>query len=285
MSEALDWLLPLLAIPSISADPAHADDVRAAADFLLELCGTIGLRHTQLLEAPGANPVVYADWLDVPGRPTVLLYGHYDVQPVIDASAWTTPPFSPTIRDGTVVARGASDMKGPLVSMLAALAELIREGGVPVNVRLLLEGEEEIFSPRLPGIVRKHRDLLAGDLAVSADGSQPQTGRPRLIIGTRGLCDLQLIVRGARTDLHSGQYGGAAPNPAQIIAEIVSSFHDREGRVAVEGFYDDIEVPSATDRASITSAKAPSTPARPCSHGTNATRASRPTSVWASARS
>jgi acetylornithine deacetylase/succinyl-diaminopimelate desuccinylase-like protein len=249
--DPLDWLLPLLAIPSISADPARAGDVRAAAELLLELCRTGGLRNVRLLEAPGAHPSVYADWLDVPGRPTVLLYGHYDVQPVIDQSSWSSPAFTPVVRGEAVFGRGASDMKGPLISMLVALESMLAEGPLPVNVKVLLEGEEEIFSPRLRAILQRHRELLRCDMAVSADGSQPLAGTPRVMLGTRGLCDLELIVRGARTDTHSGQYGGAVPNPPQILAELVASMHDADGTVLVDGFYDAVRVPSAVERAQL----------------------------------
>jgi acetylornithine deacetylase/succinyl-diaminopimelate desuccinylase-like protein len=250
--DPLEWLLPLVAIPSISADPAHAPDVRAGAELLVEICRTSGLRNAQLLEAPNAHPAVYAEWIDAPGQPTILLYGHYDVQPVIDPADWSSPPFAPVVRDGAVYGRGASDMKGPLVSMLAALESMLLEGALPVNVKVLLEGEEEIFSPRLRTMLQTHRERLRCDMAVSADGSQPLEGAPRVMLGTRGLCDLELIVRGARTDTHSGQYGGAVPNPAQILAEIVASMHDADGTITVDGFSDDIVPLSRAARDQLT---------------------------------
>lgn len=246
--DPLGWLLPLVAIPSISADPAHAADVRAAGELLAGICRTSGLRNAQLLEAPNAHPSVYAEWLDAPGQPTILLYGHYDVQPVIDPADWSSPAFAPVVRGDAVYGRGASDMKGPLVSMLVALESMLLEGRLRVNVKMLLEGEEEIFSPRLRAILQTHRERLRCDMAVSADGSQPLEGTPRVTLGTRGLCDLELIVRGARTDTHSGQYGGAVPNPAQILAEIVASMHDAHGAVIVDGFSDDILSLSAAER-------------------------------------
>jgi acetylornithine deacetylase/succinyl-diaminopimelate desuccinylase-like protein len=246
--DPIGWLLPLVAIPSISADPAHAGDVRAAAELLVEICRTSGLRSVQLLEAPDAHPAVYGEWLDAPAQPTILLYGHYDVQPVIDPGAWSSPAFTPTVRRGAVYGRGASDMKGPLVSMLVALESMLIEGPLPVNVKVLLDGEEEIFSPRLRTILQGHRERLRCDMAVSADGTQPLEGTPRVMLGTRGLCDLELIVRGARTDAHSGQYGGAVPNPAQILAEIVASMHDEHGAVLVDGFSDGVLAVSAAER-------------------------------------
>ena len=178
----------------------------------------------------------------------MLLYGHYDVQPVIDEAHWSSPPFAPVVRGDAVYGRGASDMKGPLVSLLVALESMLLEGPLPINVKVLLEGEEEIFSPRLRAILQRHREQLRCDMAVSSDGTQPLEGTPRVMLGTRGLCDLELIVRGARTDLHSGQYGGAVPNPAQILAEIVASMHDARGAIRVEGFADEILPVSAAER-------------------------------------
>jgi acetylornithine deacetylase/succinyl-diaminopimelate desuccinylase-like protein len=250
--DPVEWLLALVAIPSISADPARAGDVRAAADLLAELCRTIGLRQVRLLESPGAHPSVYGERLDAPGRPTLLLYGHYDVQPVIDERAWSSPPFAPVVRDGAVYGRGASDMKGPLVSMLLALEHVLGVGHPPLNVKLLLEGEEEVFSPRLRTILQANEELLRCDMAVSADGTQPPAAAPgRVMLGTRGLCDLELIVRGARTDTHSGQYGGAVPNPAQILAELISSLHGADGAVSVAGFYDDVRTPTRAERDAL----------------------------------
>jgi len=244
-------LFDLLRIPSISALPEHAEDVQAAAAWVADRLRTAGLEHVEIMPT-GGHPVVYGDWLHAGDRPTILIYGHFDVQPVDPLALWTTPPFEPTVRDGRVYARGASDMKGNLLTTILAVEAWLRaEGTLPVNVKFLLEGQEEIGSPQLPDFVRGHRDLLACDLAVSADGGQYSEEEPALLVGLRGGCGLQIDVRGPAADLHSGLYGGAVHNPNHALVRILDSMRSPDGTVLVEGFYDDVVELSAEDRTRI----------------------------------
>ncbi len=204
-SRYIDELLDFLRIPSISALPERADDVRRAAQWVADRLTAAGLHNIQTLST-GGHPVVYADWLHAPGRPTIMIYGHFDVQPADPLTLWTSPPFEPVIRDDRVYARGASDDKGNmLIPILAVEALLQTEGALPVNVKFFLEGQEEIGSPQLPAFIAERRDLLACDLVVSADGGQYDETHPALLVSSKGLGGVQIDVRGARTDLHSGQ--------------------------------------------------------------------------------
>jgi acetylornithine deacetylase/succinyl-diaminopimelate desuccinylase-like protein len=238
----------LLRIPSISREPARAGDMRRAADWL---AGRLGFAGGEVLET-GGQPVVLGEWLGKPGAPTVLVYGHYDVQPPGDLAEWETPPFEPAIRDGRIYARGATDDKGPLLIPLAvAEAFLADRGELPVNVRFLIEGEEEVGSPSLPGFLRANAERLAADLVVSADGAMWRPSEPSLTIAARGLVGLDLVVTGARSDLHSGRHGGAIPNPLRALATILAGLHRPDGAVAVEGFYEDVRPLSEDDRAAL----------------------------------
>ena len=199
-----------------------------------------GLQHVRILPT-GGHPVVYADWLHAPGKPTVMIYGHFDVQPADPLDLWTSPPFEPAIRDGKVFARGACDDKGNmLVPILALEAMLATAGVLPVNVKVFFEGQEEIGSPQLGEFVPGHRDLLACDTVLSSDGGQWSETEPLLLMGLRGGCGVQIDVKAARADLHSGLYGGVVQNPIHALAAIIASMHDAEGRVSVAGFYDDV---------------------------------------------
>lgn len=247
----LDELLELVRIPSVSSLPEHAVDVGRAARWVAERLGAAGLEEVELLPT-GGHPVVRATWHHAPGQPTVLLYGHFDVQPVDPVELWTSPPFEPTIREGRLYARGASDMKGNLLTTIAAVEALLKTTGrLPVNVTFFLEGQEEIGSPQIPAFLAEQRDRFACDLAVSADGVQESTAFPVLPIGARGLCSLQIDVRGATSDLHSGVYGGGVANPIHALVQILASMRDAEGRVRVAGFYDDVVPLSDADRATI----------------------------------
>lgn len=248
---ALEELLDLLRIPSISALPEHAADVRRAAEWVAARMTGVGLEGVRVLPTAG-HPVVYGEWLHAAGKPTVLLYGHFDVQPVDPLHLWTTPPFEPVVRDGRVYARGASDMKGNLLlTLLAVEAHLATAGRLPVNLKCLFEGQEEIGSPQLPAFIQANRALLACDLVINADGGQHGEDQPALGVGAKGLAGVEIDVRGAATDLHSGLYGGAVVNPIHVLTQILASLRDPENRILVEGFYDDVAPLSAADRAQI----------------------------------
>ena len=249
----LDRLCALLRLPSVSADPAYAGGMADARAFLLARLGAIGLRDVRLLEPAGAagHPVVYGSWTR-PDRPTLILYGHYDVQPPDPLAAWTTPPFEPTIRDGRLYARGAADVKGSTTIALETVAAFLADGGeCPVGVKLFLEGEEEVGSPSLPGIVARHRDLLRADGVVSADGGRVSLEHPAVNTGCRGLVGLELALTTAGRDLHSGRFGGTTRNALHEMAAIVASLHDAEGRIAVPGFQADVRPPTESERAAL----------------------------------
>jgi acetylornithine deacetylase/succinyl-diaminopimelate desuccinylase-like protein len=230
-------LAELLAIPSISSEPAHARDLRRAAEWIAARLEFAGGRVVET----GGHPVVLAEWLGAPGAPTILVYGHYDVQPPGDLAAWTTPPFEPSIRDGRIYARGATDDKCPVYVALETARRLFqRDGGLPLNVRFLIEGEEEIGSPSLGPFLAANRDVLACDVVVSADGAMWRSSEPSIAVAAKGLLALDLVVDGPASDLHSGRHGGAVLNPNHALAAIVASLHDADGRVAVRGFYDDV---------------------------------------------
>jgi len=246
-----DELLDFLRIPSISALPAHKGDVQRAGEWVVARLQAAGAENVQLLPTAG-HPVVYGDWLHAPGQPTILIYGHFDVQPADPLHLWTSPPFEPRIDGDKVFARGASDDKGNmLVPILAVEALLKGEGSLPVNVKFCFEGQEEIGSPQIPGFLAKHKELFACDLAVSADGGQWSDSEGILLIALRGICGLQIDVKGAKTDLHSGGYGGTIRNPAHVLAELLASMHDADGRIAVDGFYDDVADLTDDERAAI----------------------------------
>lgn len=244
-------LLEFLRIPSISSLPEHSADVRAAGEWVAAQLRSAGMEHVEIMET-GGHPVVYADWLHAPGKPTVLIYGHFDVQPVDPLSLWNSPPFEPVIQAGRVYARGASDDKGNMLAPLLALEALLAtEGALPINVKCFWEGQEEIGSPTLPAFVAAHRDRFACDFVLSADGGQWGEEQPELLVGLRGLCALQVDVVGPAYDVHSGLYGGAIQNPIHALAALLASLRDAEGRVQVEGFYDDVLELSAAERAEI----------------------------------
>ncbi|NNJ09116.1 dipeptidase [Chloroflexales bacterium ZM16-3] len=247
----LDELLAFLSIPSISAISAHAADVQEAAAWVSARVTAAGMEHVQILPT-GGHPVVYADWLHAPGKPTVLIYGHFDVQPVDPLNLWTKPPFEPDVREDKVYARGASDDKGNmLVPILAVEAMLKATGSLPVNLKFFFEGQEEIGSPQLGEFIPQHKELLACDMVLSSDGGQWSETQPLILVGLRGGCGVQIDVKAARADLHSGMYGGMVQNPIHALAAIIASMHDPEGRVTVAGFYDDVLPLSDLDRERI----------------------------------
>jgi acetylornithine deacetylase/succinyl-diaminopimelate desuccinylase-like protein len=236
----LEELRELLSIPSISALPAHADDVRRCADWCAGEMRRIGLQNVHLIDTPG-YPVVYGDWLGAPGAPTLLFYGHYDVQPVDPLDLWESPPFEATIRDGEIYARGSADDKGQVFMHFKAVeAHLKQNGRLPVNMKFIIEGEEEVGSAHLDDFIRAHKSELSADVVVISDSPMFERGVPSICYGLRGLVYCQIDLRGSKTDLHSGSFGGAVINPAFALAQMIAQMKDRSGRVKIPGFYDDV---------------------------------------------
>jgi acetylornithine deacetylase/succinyl-diaminopimelate desuccinylase-like protein len=244
-------LIRFAAIPSVSTDPAHADDVTGAAAWVATALEKAGPFSVRTIATP-RNPIVYAEWLGAPGRPTVLVYGHYDVQPPDPLQKWHAPPFTPTIREGRLYARGVSDDKGPmLVPIKVAQAFFAVTGALPLNVKCVFEGEEEISSPSLETFIRENKALLAADVVLSADGAMWRIEEPSLTVASRGITGLEITLTAASKDLHSGRHGGAVANPLHAMARLVASLHDAHGRVAVAGFYDSVRELTGAERAEI----------------------------------
>jgi acetylornithine deacetylase/succinyl-diaminopimelate desuccinylase-like protein len=244
-------LLEFLRIPSISSLPEHAPAVQQAAHWVSNRLITAGLEKVEVLPT-GGHPVVYGEWLHAQGKSTVLIYGHFDTQPAGSIDLWNSPPFEPVIIDDRVYARGATDDKGSLLTPILAVEALLNEDGtLPVNVKFLFEGEEEIGSPHLTQFIADHRDLLACDLILSADGIQYSEDQPELIVAFKGVVGIQIDVRGPNADIHSGLFGGAVANPIHGLAHILDSLRGPDGKILVEGFYDDVLPLSAEDRLAI----------------------------------
>ncbi|MFD3261343.1 dipeptidase [Paenibacillus lentus] len=236
----LDELKQLLTIPSISALSEHKPDIAKAADWIADSLSSAGLEHVEIIPTKG-HPIIYADHLHAPGKPTVLVYGHYDVQPVDPLHLWETPPFEPTIRDGKLYARGATDDKGQLYLHIKAVEAILKEEKqLPVNIKFCIEGEEEIASPNLPPYLDEHKEKLAADVVLISDTALLEPGKPAICTGLRGLCSLEVTVQTANTDLHSGTFGGGVPNALHAMVALLASLHDDKGRVAVEGFYEGV---------------------------------------------
>src|SRR6184192_577998 len=245
----LDALKAFLAIPSISALPAHAADVKRCADWCADEMRRVGLENVRLVPTPG-NPVVCGDWLHAAGAPTILFYGHYDVQPVDPLELWKSPPFEATVRDGEIYARGSADDKGQVFMHFKAVeAHLKQNGRLPVNIKFILEGEEEVGSANLDDFVRAHTRELAADVVVISDSPMFDRGIPSICYGLRGLVYVQIDLRGSRTDLHSGSFGGAVANPAFVLAQMIAQMKDRGGHIKVPGFYDDVVPLTPEERA------------------------------------
>ena len=245
-------LLDFVRIPSVSADASYAADVERAAQWVATRLDAAGAEHTEVLPT-GGHPVVYGDWLHAGAdKPTVLIYGHFDVQPGEPFELWDSPAFEPEIRNGCVFGRGASDDKGGMLIPILSFEAMLRGGsGVPVNVKFIFEGQEEIGSPQLPQFVAQHRDLLACDMIFSADGLQWTADESNLVTGLKGLVGLEITVTGADGDQHSGLHGGGIANPLQALSHVLASLKDTEGRITVDGFYDDVLDLTEEDRADI----------------------------------
>jgi acetylornithine deacetylase/succinyl-diaminopimelate desuccinylase-like protein len=245
---SLEELKDFLRIPSVSALPEHAADVRQAGFWVMARMRSAGIENVVMMET-GGHPVVYGDWLHADGKPTVLIYGHFDVQPADPIELWTTPPFEPDVRDGRIYARGANDDKGNMLAPILAVEALLQsEGALPVNVKFFFEGQEEIGSPTLPDFVADNRDKFACDMIFSSDGGQWSETEPALMIGLRGLSALEIEVTGPNRDVHSGMVGGAVQNPIHALVQILDSMRGADGKILVEGFYDDVRPLTDEDR-------------------------------------
>ncbi|MBC7569586.1 MAG: dipeptidase [Spirosoma sp.] len=250
----LDELLDLLRIPSVSADSKFKDDVRHAAEFVREKLDAAGLDDAQLFETAG-HPIVFAQKMVDPALPTVLVYGHYDVQPADPYELWKTPPFEPTIRNERIYARGACDDKGQFYMHIKALEAMLATDGLPCNVKVMIEGEEEVGSDHLGTFVAQNRELLKADVILISDTSIISNETPSLEAGLRGLSYVEVEVNGPNRDLHSGVYGGGVANPINVLTQMIASLHDEQGRITIPGFYDQVVDLTDAERAEL--AKAP----------------------------
>lgn len=244
----IEEFLEFLSIPSVSTLPEYKNDIARAADWLKQRMERAGIQDVEIIPTNG-HPTVYGMVrAKNPGAPTILLYGHYDVQPPDPLNEWVSPPFKPEVRDGKIFARGAADNKGGVFAAIAAVEGMLQAGESPVNLKFLWEGEEEMGSPNVAGVLEAHRDLFAADLAVSVDGGGFEPGTPAVSTGSRGICGVEIEVTGASSDLHSGQAGGVVNNPLNALAAIVASMKFPDGKIAVEGFYDDVVPLTAEER-------------------------------------
>lgn len=250
-SRYLDELFEFLRIPSISSLPENAADVQRAAEWVAERMRTAGIEGVRVMPT-GGHAVVYGEWLHAGDKPTVMVYGHFDVQPVDPLDLWDSPPFEPVLKDGRIYARGSNDDKGNMLLPIIAVEAMLQSAGtLPVNLKFFFEGQEEIGSPTLPNFIVANRELFACDLVISSDGGQLSEEEPALLVGLRGLAALQIDVQGPAYDLHSGMYGGAVQNPIHALAHLLDSMHKPDGAIAVEGFYDRVRPLTADDRAKI----------------------------------
>jgi acetylornithine deacetylase/succinyl-diaminopimelate desuccinylase-like protein len=245
----VEELKQYLAIPSVSALPQHTGDVRACAEWSADHMRQIGLQNVRVIETPG-NPIVYGDWLGAPGAPTILFYGHYDVQPVDPVELWESPPFEATVREGEIYARGAADDKGQVFMHFKAVeAHMKQNGRLPVNMKFFIEGEEEVGSLHLDQFVRDNKQMLSADVVVISDSAMFARGVPSICYGLRGLVYYQIDLRGTKSDLHSGVFGGAVANPAFVLAQVLTQMKDKSGKVKIAGFYDDVRELTPEERA------------------------------------
>ena len=236
----LEDLKSWLRIPSISTLPEHAGDIRAAAEYAADQLQRMDFERVHLIETQN-HPLVYGEWLKAPGKPTVLVYGHYDVQPVDPIELWDSPPFEPTVRGDNLYCRGACDDKGQTMLVLKALESLLEvHGTLPVNVRVLIEGEEEAGGESIDHYVRTYPTNLGCDAAFICDTGMPSREIPALVNGLRGIIYTEVEVRGAKGDLHSGSYGGVAPNPLHTLAIIIAGLKDADGHIHIPGLYDKV---------------------------------------------
>jgi acetylornithine deacetylase/succinyl-diaminopimelate desuccinylase-like protein len=250
--QALEGLKDFLRIPSVSTHPHHKADVLHCAEYLADELRRIGMKRVDVVPTAG-HPIVYAEWLEAPGQPTVLMYGHYDVQPAEPFDLWESDPFDPTIRDGNLFARGSTDDKGQVWLHVKALeAHLEQHGRLPVNVKMLIEGEEEVASAHLDEYIERHKEDLTADVVMISDTTMYDYERPAIGYGLRGLVYMEIQIEGPNKDLHSGGYGGSVANPLNILSGIIAEMIDSDGRITIPGFYDDIVPLTDTERAAFT---------------------------------
>ncbi len=244
----LQELNKFLAIPSVSTNPENKPDIERCAQWVASEMQTIGLENVKVMPT-GGHPIVYGEWLHAPGKPTLLIYGHYDVQPVDPIELWTTPPFEGTVRDGNLFARGSSDDKGQVHIHLKAIEAWMKTtGSLPINIKMLIEGEEEVGSENLEPFLKEHKQLLKSDLCLISDTSMFARGVPSVCYGLRGLAYMQIDLMGPNKDLHSGSFGGSVHNPIQALAEIIAQLHDKNGKITIPGFYDKVRKLSKKER-------------------------------------
>lgn len=252
----LNDLIEALKIPSISTDPQFNPEVMRAAEWMANYLKRLGMENVEIMptvkvmpkDREGGHPVVYADYIKKPGAPTVLIYGHYDVQPPDPEELWESGPFEPQVRGERLYGRGASDMKGQAMATFNAIESLMKTGGMPVNLKFLLEGEEEIGSMNLEPFLKQYADKFKADVSLNPDAGMMGIDMPTITYGLRGLSYFEINVWGPKADLHSGLYGGAVHNPAQVLAELVAKMHDEKGRVTLPGFYDPVRTLSPQER-------------------------------------
>lgn len=247
----LNDLMQIVTIPSVSTNPENKQDMVSAAGWIAEKLKSLGIDKVQVMPTAG-HPVVYGEWLKAPGKPVVLIYGHYDVQPSEPNELWHSQPFEPTARGENLYGRGASDMKGQIIACFSAIESIIRtSGSLPVNVKFIIEGEEEIGSPSLTAFLKENKDLLASDVALNPDAGMIAPNTPTIVYALRGLAYFELRVYGPSGDLHSGLYGGVVHNPAQALCELIAGMHDAQGRITLPGFYDSVRALSAEERVEL----------------------------------
>jgi len=249
----LSELIDFVRIPSVSTDPERKGEVQAAAEWVAGQLRALGFSGVKIYPTPG-HPVVYGERMEKPGAPVILVYGHYDVQPAEPLELWQSPPFEPEQRGENLYGRGVSDMKGQVVASLKAVESVLRaspEGSLPVNVKFLVEGEEEIGSPNLGKFLIEHREMLACDFCVNPDAGMIDANNPSITYGLRGLAYFELRVHGPKHDLHSGIFGGTVHNPAQVLCELIAGMHDEQGRVTLPGYYDSVRPLSQEEREEL----------------------------------
>jgi len=247
----LSELKDFIAIPSVSSQKNHEPDMRRCAQWVADHMRTVGMQNVQIFETKG-HPVVFSEWMGAPGKPTVLFYGHYDVQPVDPLNLWTSPPFEATIRGDNLYARGSADDKGQVFIHLKAIEAYMKNGGaLPVNLKMIIEGEEEVGSENLDNFVKGHKDLLKADLVLISDSSMFAKGVPSVCYGLRGLAYMEVEVTGPNRDLHSGSFGGSVHNPIQALSEMIASLHDKNGKITIPGFYKDVRSLTKPERSSF----------------------------------